>query len=112
MVEHDPDPHAVTAALLHDAVEKGSADWGQLRSAGADDRLIEIIDALTERDGESQHTYLARCAGDPVAVRIKRADLLDKIIDRGEQLDPARRAKREARARRRLGLLERLVANQ
>jgi hypothetical protein len=28
MVEHDPDPYAVTAALLHDAVEKGSADWG------------------------------------------------------------------------------------
>jgi hypothetical protein len=112
MVEHDPDPNAVPAALLHDAVEKGSADWKQLRSAGASDRLVEIIEALTERHGESQRSYLSRCAADPVALRIKRADLLDKIVDRSAQLDKAAHSKRKATAQRRLRLLERLAASQ
>jgi (p)ppGpp synthase/HD superfamily hydrolase len=107
MVEDDPDPYAVTAALLHDAVEKGSSTWKQLRLAGADDRLIDVVDALTERKGESDRTYLARCAADPLAYRIKRADLLDKLNPSG-RLDPSQQAKREMRARRRLKVLQHL----
>jgi (p)ppGpp synthase/HD superfamily hydrolase len=77
-----PDPYAVPAALLHDAVEKTSLSWDDLRSAGADSRLLAVIDALTERDGESIGAYLARCAADPLALRIKRYDLTDKLSGR------------------------------
>jgi hypothetical protein len=90
-VEGDPDPYAVTAALRHDAVEKGSSDWAQLKRPGAeaDDRLVELVDALTERRGETVHAYLARCAADSVALRVKRADILDKILNRSEHLNEA-----------------------
>jgi len=75
----DPDPHAVPAALLHDTVEKGSLSWDDLRAAGADERLIAVVEALTERDGETSQQYLARCAADPLALRIKRVDIADKL---------------------------------
>jgi (p)ppGpp synthase/HD superfamily hydrolase len=58
-IEIDPDPYAVPAALLHDTVEKGTMHWDDLRAAGADDRLIAVVDALTERHGESDRDYLA-----------------------------------------------------
>jgi (p)ppGpp synthase/HD superfamily hydrolase len=111
-VEGDPDQHAVVAAWLHDSVEKGSLSWEELWEAGADRRLIEVVDALTERDDEDEEDYLARAAANPLALRIKRADILDK-------LDPANLfglsngslAAIQARARQRLELLERLAAD-
>ena len=58
-VGEDPDPYAVPAALLHDTVEKGSLNWHDLRSAGGDDRLLAVVDALTERESEPLEDYLA-----------------------------------------------------
>src|SRR5262245_12251089 len=78
-VEDDPDEYAVRAAWLHDSIEKGSMTWDDLREAGADQRLIELVDALTQRLGETSEAYLARAAADPVALRIKRADIADKL---------------------------------
>ena len=78
-MEGDPDRHAVVAAWLHDTVEKGSLSWEFLWRAGADRRLIELVDVLTERDGEEEDVYLARVAADPLALRIKRADISDKL---------------------------------
>ena len=68
----------VQAALLHGSVEKGSLVW-PAPAAGADDRLIAIVDALTERDGEPDVEYFARCAADALALRIKRTDVNDKF---------------------------------
>jgi (p)ppGpp synthase/HD superfamily hydrolase len=109
-VRDDADPDAVPAALLHDTVEKGALDWDDLRAAGADDRLIEVVDALTERDGESERDYLTRAAADPLALRIKRADIQDKLEGSdGLRSDDQRRVMRK-RAQRRLDLLEELAA--
>src|ERR1700760_2319194 len=65
---HDPDPYAVLAALLHDTVEKSSMTWDDLRAARADERLIALVDALTERDVEPEHEYLSRAAADPLTL--------------------------------------------
>ena len=108
-VAGDPDPRAVPAALLHDVIEKGSAQWADLRAAGADDRLIAVIDALTERENEHEDDYLARCAADPLALRIKRADVRDKLtIDPATTLGTGPLAMLHTQARQRLDLLERL----
>jgi NADPH:quinone reductase-like Zn-dependent oxidoreductase len=106
-MERDPDPYAAPAALLHDSVEKGSISWQDLRDAGADDRLVAIIDALSERDGESEASYLTRAASEPLALRIKRADIADKLDQRilVTLSEPDRLAIQE-RAQRRLALLE------
>jgi (p)ppGpp synthase/HD superfamily hydrolase len=110
-VRDDPDPYAVPAALLHDTVEKGVLDWDHLRAAGVDDRLLEVIDALTEREGESDRDYLARAAADPLALRVKRADIKDKL-DRVEGLTEEQRRLVHERARRRLDLLEAIAAQR
>jgi hypothetical protein len=39
-----------------------------------------VVDALAERDGEDEVAYLGRCAADPLALRIKRADIADKFV--------------------------------
>jgi hypothetical protein len=107
---HDPDPDALLAALLHDTVEKGTATWDELRAAGVEPRLMEIVDALTERDGEPEHEYLARCAADPLALRIKRIDIEDKLdFGAGSTLSDDQRQEVRTRARRRLDLLNRLA---
>jgi (p)ppGpp synthase/HD superfamily hydrolase len=106
-MQDDPDPYAVPAALLHDTVEKSWMTWDDLREAGADDRLIALVDALTERDGESEESYLSRAATDPLALRIKRADIADKLhMHVLELLADTHRQAVESRARRRLSILE------
>jgi (p)ppGpp synthase/HD superfamily hydrolase len=109
----DSDQYAVPAALLHDTVEKAGMSWEDLRAAGADDRLLEVVDALTEREGEPERSYLARAADDPVALRIKRADIEDKLYGQlGESLTEEQRRRAHERARRRLGLLEQLARDR
>jgi hypothetical protein len=107
----DHDPYAVPAALLHDTVEKGSLGWSDLRAAGADDRLLAVVDALTERVGEPLEAYLARCVADPLALRIKRADIGDKLTVEAHRglSDDAIDILRD-RAQLRLSLLEELAA--
>jgi (p)ppGpp synthase/HD superfamily hydrolase len=107
----DPDPNAVPAALLHDVVEKTSVELGDLRAAGADDRLVDVVDALTERDGEPLETYLRRCAANPLALRVKRADITDKLELLAEGRVPVQAAAEiRASARHRLAVLECLAA--
>ncbi len=106
-VRSDPDPYAVPAALLHDTVENGRIGWDDLRAAGADDRLIAVVDALTAREGEPEAVYLSRCADDPLALRIKRADIRDKFdtVEHSPVPEP-RRAELVSQAKRRMNLLE------
>jgi (p)ppGpp synthase/HD superfamily hydrolase len=109
-VAADPDPYAVPAALLHDSVEKGRLEWADLRVAGADDRLVRVVEALTERRGEDMRSYLARCAADPLALRIKRADLDDKLdLTPESQLPLEERVRVADRARLRRAWLEEIV---
>jgi len=107
----DDDRDAVAAALLHDSVEKGWMAWSDLRAAGADERLIEVVDALTQRDGELELQYLDRCVADPLALRIKRVDIADKLDPRSvATLNDHDRNVVHRRAHDRLTLLEELAA--
>lgn len=100
---------AVVVALLHDTVEKGCIAWPELAAAVDDDEVVRLVDALTRRNGESELDYLRRCARDPAAAVIKRADLLDKLdppeIDAA--CDGGAAIRRQARER--LALLHRLI---
>ena len=105
------DPETAIAAILHDTVEKGPLQFDDLRRAGVDDTIITIIDALTERAGETEHDYLSRCAAHPTALRIKRVDIADKIALHGHLGRDGSIAAVEAQrtAMRRLALLEHLA---
>lgn len=73
------DDHGVVAALLHDTVEKTPTTFADLLANGIDPVAVELVDVLTEREGEPTEAYLERCARHPIARIIKRADLLDKL---------------------------------
>jgi hypothetical protein len=109
----EPDPYAVPTALLHDAVEKAWMSWDDLRAVGADDRLIVIIDALTERPGEAEESYFERVLSDELALRIKFADIADELdLGQRSMLGETERKTMETRARRRLALLQKMAGGQ
>ncbi len=68
------------AAILHDVLEKNDA-WtmDKLRAEGFNDSVLEAVDALTRRKGESFLDAVARGAHDLVARAVKRADIVDHI---------------------------------
>jgi (p)ppGpp synthase/HD superfamily hydrolase len=103
------DDRLVVVALLHDVVEKERCTLADLQAVFDDQRLVALVDMLTRRDAESDEEYLARCAADPEALLVKRADLADKDFrdDVGVPLATAQRLRR--RAKERLALLDQLA---
>jgi (p)ppGpp synthase/HD superfamily hydrolase len=66
-------------AVLHDVVE--DTDWtlDRLRQEGFSDDVLQAIDCVTKRDGESYEDFVKRSAGNPLARRVKIADLEDNM---------------------------------
>ena len=108
-VEPSGDDRVVAAALLHDVVEKGQVSLADLRAEVKDEQLVRLVDILTWREDESEELYLARCAADPMALAIKRADLADKHFHEDAQVDQGRKTQLAEEAQIRLELLHRLA---
>src|SRR5947208_2434495 len=68
-------------AVLHDAVEDTPYTLDGLRRLGFPEEVVEAIDALTRRvdEGETYEAFVARAGGNPLARRIKIADLEDNL---------------------------------
>lgn len=73
------DQELMAIAILHDSVEdsSGAITLDSLKNLGFSQRIIDGIDALTKRDGESYDDFIARCALNPDAKRIKMEDIKD-----------------------------------
>lgn len=69
------------AAVLHDVVEDSDWTLDRLRTEGFSEDVLRAVDALTwrELDGESYEEFVKRTALDPVARRLKLADLEDNL---------------------------------
>lgn len=80
-------------AVLHDVVEDSDWTFEDLRERSFDDEILAALDALTRRDGEPYETYVERAAADPIARRVKIADLEDNLDVR--RLGPLTDADRE-----------------
>lgn len=78
-------------AWLHDVVEDTTvslADLQELFPLG----VTEAVDAITKRAGESRLEYYARVRSNPLALKVKTADIDDNTDPaRTVQLDPATR---------------------
>jgi (p)ppGpp synthase/HD superfamily hydrolase len=70
-------PEARMAAALHDVVEDTAVTLEQLRAEGFPEAVIEAVEALTKRDGEDYEAFIRRAALNPVARKVKLADLRD-----------------------------------
>jgi (p)ppGpp synthase/HD superfamily hydrolase len=74
------EPAARCVAYLHDVVED-CPGWtlDRLAAEGMPAEVIAAVDALTKRAGEDNEAYLARVLANPLAVRVKIADLRDNM---------------------------------
>ena len=73
------DADECVVALLHDVVEDCGISLDELRRRGAPEAVVAAVDGLTRRDGETYEQFIDRAAGDPVARRVKLADLEDNM---------------------------------
>jgi (p)ppGpp synthase/HD superfamily hydrolase len=67
------------AGVLHDLVEDTPYTLDDLRSMGYPDAVIEVLDCVTHRDGESYEEFIERIKPNPLARRVKIADLEDNM---------------------------------
>lgn len=74
------DPAARCVAYLHDVVED-CPGWtlARLAEEGMPPAIVAAVEALTKRDGEDSEDYLTRVLANPLAVRVKIADLRDNM---------------------------------
>jgi (p)ppGpp synthase/HD superfamily hydrolase len=80
---------AMMAAVLHDVVEDTEWTLERLREAGFSDEVLEAVDCLTHREGESYEQFVGRVRTNPIARQIKIADLEDNMnVRRISQLGP------------------------
>jgi (p)ppGpp synthase/HD superfamily hydrolase len=63
-----------TVAWLHDIFEDTDFSYEQL-SVFFPISIVEAVEALTKRKGESYEDYLKRIAENPLAIKVKMADL-------------------------------------
>lgn len=68
----------LAAAVLHDVVEDTDMTVEIIRSQFGD-RVADLVDALSRREGETYKDYVKRAIVDPDARKIKKADVLDNL---------------------------------
>lgn len=89
------------AALLHDVVEDTDMTLDQLRELGFSPSVVEAVDRLTRRPGETYMDFIERIKPNVIARYVKLADIDDNLQDQSA-LDPDEAAflrKRYERAR-------------
>ncbi|HET6762062.1 MAG TPA: HD domain-containing protein [Longimicrobiaceae bacterium] len=67
------------AAVLHDVVEDTPWTLEMLTAEGFPEEVVRAVDHLTRREGESYEAFCTRAGADPVARRVKIADLEDNM---------------------------------
>jgi (p)ppGpp synthase/HD superfamily hydrolase len=83
-------PRLRAAALLHDVIEDTEWTAAALRDEGIPGDVIEIVEALTMREGEAYGDAVRRAADHPEARQVKIADVADNLDpDRLALLDEA-----------------------
>ena len=80
MIQMDSED-AMMAAVLHDVVENSTWTLDDLRKEGFSNEVLNAVDSLTHRDkeGEDYWDYIKRAGSDPIALKVKFADLLDNL---------------------------------
>jgi (p)ppGpp synthase/HD superfamily hydrolase len=84
-------------AVLHDVVEDTKWTFADLKREGLPEQLLTALDCLTKRQGEPYEALIERAAGNPLARRVKLADLRDNMDPRRLHEFTAEDAKRFAK---------------
>lgn len=64
-----------TVAYLHDVVEDTNVTLADLAADGFPEEIVTAVDAISQRDGESDEDYIERVKLNDLALHVKIADL-------------------------------------
>ena len=65
--------------VLHDVVEDTSYTLDDLRHAGFGETIINAIESVTKKKGESYEAFIRRARTNPIGCKVKIADLKDNL---------------------------------
>ena len=68
-------PEEKMVAYLHDVVEDTDVTIQDLKEAGFSEAVLDAVRAMTHGDGEPREEYLKRVKANPLARKVKLADL-------------------------------------
>ena len=66
-------------AVLHDVIEDSSISLEELSHEGYPQEIIDALDHLTRRENELYDAFIARVKTNPLALKVKMADLEDNM---------------------------------
>lgn len=72
-------PQDRMVGVLHDVVEDTPLTPEDLAERDYPEEIVEAVDALSKRSGETYEEYIERVHANPIAVRVKIADLEDNL---------------------------------
>ena len=61
--------------MLHDVVEDTDVTVNDLKEAGFSDEVVSAVSTITKKAGEDYEEYLNRVKQNPIALRVKIADI-------------------------------------
>jgi (p)ppGpp synthase/HD superfamily hydrolase len=86
--------HERIVAVLHDVIEDSEISLDDLKRLGFSTTIIEAIDCLTKRNGETYEEFISRVSLNDLARKIKIEDIRDNMdltrIDSINDIDLAR----------------------
>lgn len=87
-------PAEKMVALLHDVVEDTAWTLEALRREGFSEEIVAAVDCMTRQEDESYDAFIERAAQNPLARRVKLADLEDNMdVRRLDALTPEDQAR-------------------
>ncbi|MGM9669850.1 MAG: HD domain-containing protein [Faecousia sp.] len=88
LAEEMEDEDTTIVALLHDVVEDTEVTFADLAQMGFSQQVIGAIQAMTHAKGVPYLEYVAQMKGNPIARRVKLADLRhNSDLSRLDQVD-------------------------
>ncbi|MGC9966710.1 MAG: GTP pyrophosphokinase [Syntrophobacteraceae bacterium] len=78
MLQMDTEVEQIVA-VLHDVLEDSDLSSLSLRERGASQEILTVLDHLTHRKSESYAEFILRVMQNPIAKKIKLADLWDNM---------------------------------
>ena len=65
--------------ILHDVVEDTPITFDELRQRGYSEEVLSALECVTKREGEAYEDFVKRSQPNPLARRVKLADLEDNM---------------------------------
>ena len=72
---------AQIVAVLHDVVEDSDTTLANLAERRFGKRILDAVDCVTHRPGETYEAYIDRLATDDIARQVKVSDLRDNLAN-------------------------------